>query len=159
DRAPGPGGLPAEAGGDHRDPRPPAPHLPQDRRLRSLRPGRVLLGEDRPGRRAEAGRRGLKRSARSLAARALRAQDKPTGGIPMDSPGNPRVLNVWFGVWLFVSAFLWAHSPAQMNNAWVSGALCVVFALLSLASPPVRYLNTLLSIWLFISAFALERDR
>ena len=38
-------------------------------------------------------------------------------------------------------------------------ALCVIFALIAMASPAVRYLNTLLAIWLFISAWALGRDR
>jgi hypothetical protein len=71
----------------------------------------------------------------------------------MSSP--VRYLNVLFGVWLFISAFLWPHSSAQMTNTWIMGVLCVVFALLAMVSPPVRFLNTLLAIWLFISAFSL----
>jgi hypothetical protein len=70
----------------------------------------------------------------------------------MNSP--VRLVNVLLGVWLFISAFLWPHTAAQMTNTWIMGVLCVVFALLAIASPPVRYLNTILAIWLFISAFA-----
>ena len=73
--------------------------------------------------------------------------------------GGPRILNILLGIWLFISAFLWIHTPAQMNNTWILGVLCVIFAVIALGVPQVRYLNTLLSIWLFISAFALVHDR
>jgi hypothetical protein len=68
---------------------------------------------------------------------------------------SPRIINVVLGVWLFISAFLWPHTQAQMTNTWIVGVLCVVFALVAMAVPGVRYLNTLLAIWLFISAWAL----
>jgi len=67
----------------------------------------------------------------------------------------PRIINVILGVWLFISAFVWPHTSAQMTNTWVCGVLCVIFALVAMAVPWVRYLNTLLAIWLFISAWAL----
>lgn len=71
---------------------------------------------------------------------------------------SPRVLNVILGVWLFISAFIWPHSQAQMTNTWILGVLAVVFALVSMyVAAQARYLNTLLAIWLFISAFALPR--
>jgi hypothetical protein len=68
---------------------------------------------------------------------------------------SPRILNAIIGVWLFISAFVWTHSQAQLTNTWICGVLCVVFALIATAVPPARYLNTLLAIWLFISAWAL----
>jgi hypothetical protein len=68
---------------------------------------------------------------------------------------TPRIINVILGVWLFISAFAWPHSHAQMTNTWICGVLCVLFALISMAVPWVRYLNTALAIWLFISAWAL----
>ena len=68
-----------------------------------------------------------------------------------------RYLNVILGIWLFISAFIWRHTPEQFNNSLVVGALCVLISLVALAVPQVRYLNTLLAIWLFISAFALPR--
>lgn len=70
--------------------------------------------------------------------------------------GNPvRVLNVILGVWLFISAFIWPHTQAQMTNTWILGVLCVLFAVVAMFYEPVRFLNTALAIWLFISAWAL----
>lgn len=66
-----------------------------------------------------------------------------------------RVVNIVLGIWLFISAFLWVHSYAQMNNTWIVGVLCVAFALLAMRVPEARYLNTLLAVWLFISVWAL----
>src|SRR6516162_1948446 len=66
-----------------------------------------------------------------------------------------RVVNIVLGIWLFVSAFLWPHTDAQMTNTWIVGALCVAFALLAMRVPEARYLNTLLAVWLFISVWAL----
>ncbi len=74
---------------------------------------------------------------------------------PAARSAPPRIINVILGVWLFISAFIWPHSRAQMTNTWILGVLCVVFALVAMAVPWARYLNTLLAIWLFISAWAL----
>ncbi len=67
----------------------------------------------------------------------------------------PRMINVILGIWLFISAFIWPHTQSQLTNTWILGVLCVIFALISMGVPWVRYLNTLLAIWLFISAWAL----
>ncbi len=76
-------------------------------------------------------------------------------GPGVSSAAAPRIINVILGVWLFISAFVWQHTQAQMTNTWILGVLCVIFALVAMAVPWVRYLNTLLAIWLFISAWAL----
>lgn len=68
-----------------------------------------------------------------------------------------RAVNVVLGVWLFISAFVWRHSPQQLTNTWILGVLCVAFALIAIAVPEARYLNTALAVWLFISAFVLPR--
>ena len=68
-----------------------------------------------------------------------------------------RIVNLVLGIWLFISAFVWPHTTAQMTNTWILGVLTVVFALVAMRVQQVRYLNTLLSVWLFISAFALPR--
>ncbi len=68
-----------------------------------------------------------------------------------------RIVNIVLGIWLFVSAFIWPHSYAQMTNTWIVGLLCVAFALIAMRVPEVRYLNTLLAVWLFISVWALPR--
>jgi SPW repeat len=67
----------------------------------------------------------------------------------------PRILQVILGAWLFISAFLWPHSSAEMTNTWVLGVMCVIFALVTMAAPWARYLNTVLAVWLFISAWAI----
>lgn len=82
----------------------------------------------------------------------MRTVANTTNNIPW-----PRALNIILGVWLFISAFAWPHSYAQMTNTWILGVLAVLFALFSLKMPQTRYLNTILAIWLFISAFALPR--
>jgi hypothetical protein len=66
-----------------------------------------------------------------------------------------RTLNVMIGVWLFVSAFAWRHTPASFTNTWIVGLLVAVFALVAMRSPPARWVNTALSIWLFVAAFLL----
>ncbi len=77
---------------------------------------------------------------------------------PVSRGATPAILMVVIGVWLFISAFAWPHSTAQMNNTWVMGILCVVFALVAMAVTWVRYLNTVLAIWLFVSAWALPME-
>lgn len=67
-----------------------------------------------------------------------------------------RIVNVVLSVWLFVSAFVWPHTPAQRTNAWIVGVVGAVVALVALGQPRVRWLNTALAVWLFISPFALR---
>lgn len=69
-----------------------------------------------------------------------------------------RWVNIVLGVWLFISAFLWSHTPAERTNTWILGALCVIFAVIALSAPAARWLNTALSIWLFISVWALPHQ-
>ncbi len=66
-----------------------------------------------------------------------------------------RIANIVLGVWLFISAFLWEHSYAQMTNTWILGLLCVAFAAIAIKVPQARYLNAVLAVWLFISAWTL----
>ncbi len=66
-----------------------------------------------------------------------------------------RTLNVIIGVWLFVSAFTWRHTPASFTNTWILGLLVAIFALIAMRTLAARFVNTALSVWLFIAAFAL----
>lgn len=66
-----------------------------------------------------------------------------------------RIANVVLGVWLFISAFIWPHTQAQMTNTWIVGALIAIFALVAMRAPQARYVNTALAIWLFISVWVL----
>lgn len=67
-----------------------------------------------------------------------------------------RFANILIGIWLFVSAFLWADTPEQFTNTWICGVLCAAFALIALGADWARYLNTALAVWLFISTWALD---
>jgi hypothetical protein len=85
--------------------------------------------------------------------------------IPMQREGpfagggaSPRLVNVALGVWLFISAFTWHHTHAQMTNAWICGVLCVAFAIIGIGVPWARYLNTALAVWLFVTAWALPPE-
>lgn len=70
-----------------------------------------------------------------------------------------RMVCVALGLWLFASAFAWPHSIVQFNNAWVSGLLVVVFAIVAMAAFDWgRYLNAGIAAWLFASSFLLPGD-
>jgi hypothetical protein len=73
----------------------------------------------------------------------------------VDQAASARFVNIVLGIWLFISAFIWPHSYAQMTNTWILGVLCVAFALIAMRVPEARYLNTILAVWLFISVWAL----
>ena len=67
--------------------------------------------------------------------------------------GTPaRITNLVLGTWLFISAFIWAHTAQSFTNTWVLGAIIAVASLVALAVPPVRYVNTAAAIWLFFSS-------
>lgn len=74
------------------------------------------------------------------------------------TPTGARIANIVLGVWLFISAFLWPHTQAQLTNSWVVGLAIIAVALIALAAPPVKYINTALAIWLFISVWALPAE-
>ena len=73
----------------------------------------------------------------------------------MNWPRVRRALVVILGIWLFISAFIWRHTAAQMTNTWICGLLTIAFALIAMRVREVRYLNTILAVWLFISVWAL----
>jgi hypothetical protein len=74
----------------------------------------------------------------------------------MNSPA--RIVSLVLGAWLFVSAFLWHHSPEQFTNTWIVGLVSVILTLIAMSVPAVRYLNSALMVWLFISAWALPSE-
>ncbi|MFT3775783.1 MAG: SPW repeat protein [Minicystis sp.] len=78
--------------------------------------------------------------------------------MAQDTYASARVVNIILGLWLFISAFIWVHTSAQMNNAWIVGVLAMAFAIIALRVPEVRYLNTVLGVWLFISVWALPTE-
>jgi hypothetical protein len=75
----------------------------------------------------------------------------------MEAQGSARYVNIILGAWLFISAFLWHHSPSEYINAWLIGLLVVLTAFVGFWVEQVRYVNTALAVWLFLSAWALPR--
>ena len=71
-----------------------------------------------------------------------------------------RLVNVVLGFWLYLSAFLWPHTPFDRTNAWVTGIIAVTAALLGLRNTNVgRYLNAIVGAWLILSALLMPKAR
>ena len=66
-----------------------------------------------------------------------------------------RIFNVLLGTWLFISAFVWPHSPAEAAFTMTCGVLSVVFALATIYHNGFRYLNAGLAVLLFVSTLVL----
>ena len=66
-----------------------------------------------------------------------------------------RILNVFIGIWLIVSTWLWPQTYVEQVNAWTVGALMIIFAIAAAARGVLRYLNTALAVWLFASIWTL----
>lgn len=75
----------------------------------------------------------------------------------MDTGMAARYVNIIAGAWLFISAFLWRHSEVSRNNTWIVGALTVIFAVIALRTPMMRFVNTALAVWLFFSTLGFFR--
>jgi hypothetical protein len=58
------------------------------------------------------------------------------------------------GIWLFISAFVWPHTPAQRADTWIVGVVFVIFSALAMSDDRLRFVNTLASVWLFIYTLA-----
>ena len=68
-----------------------------------------------------------------------------------------RLLNLGLGLWLFLSAFLWSHSPQERYNAWIVGVAVVTVAVATVEGAAWgRYFNALCGLWLLVSAFILS---
>lgn len=61
---------------------------------------------------------------------------------------TPHYANLFFGGWLFLSAFLWPHTAEFFHTAWIVGLLIAGFALGALRVQSLRWVNTLLALGL-----------
>jgi hypothetical protein len=87
---------------------------------------------------------------KTLEAQRAKAKAKAAAtGVPWARCGN-----FMLGIWLQVSAFTWPHSDASRVSAWLPGLLISVISLLSMGSPPMRWLNAFLALWLVVWTFA-----
>jgi hypothetical protein len=68
-----------------------------------------------------------------------------------------RAVNVTLGLWLFVSAFLWPHTPAERTNVALVGLFITLTALSAWTTGPrlrLRYLTAAFAAWLLVSIVA-----
>jgi hypothetical protein len=65
-----------------------------------------------------------------------------------------RIFTALLGVWLFVSAFMWNHGPAESAITMVAGLLTFVLAIASIYVGSARYASAGVAVALFLSALA-----
>lgn len=87
------------------------------------------------------------------------AVSRPSAGMNGSGDAWPRYLNAIIAIWLFISAFVWPHTPALRTDTWIVAVLMFVVAVGSLGSPRARYANTVLAIWLFFSTIFMPSVR
>ena len=64
------------------------------------------------------------------------------------------------GLWLYLSAFAWPHTPFERANAWISGIVAVTAALVGLRHTKVgRYVNAAIGAWLIVSSLLMPAIR
>src|SRR5690242_18444501 len=62
------------------------------------------------------------------AQRRNRLMNTTSPAMHMSSNNMARGFTLLLGVWLFISAFIWQHTEAQMTNTWICGVITVIFA-------------------------------
>lgn len=68
-----------------------------------------------------------------------------------------RIANTVLGLWLFISIFVWPHTPAQAVNAAIVGLFVALTALSAWSTGPrlrLRLANTAFGMWLLVSVVA-----
>lgn len=65
---------------------------------------------------------------------------------------SPRIFNVLMGIWLFISAFAWRHSPAEFWAALICGAVTIVLTLGTFYVPGLRYLVAVFALMLLVES-------
>ncbi|HVZ85633.1 MAG TPA: hypothetical protein VHG72_01595 [Polyangia bacterium] len=66
-----------------------------------------------------------------------------------------RIFNALLGVWLFFSAFMWQHAPAEKAVTILAAVLTFILAIASIYVGVARFLNAGLAVLLFLCALAL----
>ncbi len=69
-----------------------------------------------------------------------------------------RVVSIFAGAWLFLSAFLWPHGGHVALTTWIPGLLIVIVATIAGRVPRVRYVNVVLGAWVLAAAVASGAD-
>ena len=58
------------------------------------------------------------------------------------------------GLWVVITTFFFRTTTPTFVNAWVTGVVIVVSALIGLRVPAVRYISAAAGVWLIASMFA-----
>lgn len=80
-----------------------------------------------------------------------------TASTSQDPGSWARFANLALGVWLFLSAFIWQHSPASKTNTWILGVIIALVSLSARRAPGSRFGNTAAAVWLFFSTLAISQ--
>jgi hypothetical protein len=62
-----------------------------------------------------------------------------------------RLTNLVLGIWLFISAFSWSHSPASRTTTWILGAIIALLSLYAVRAPSARFGSAVAAVYLFLS--------
>ena len=62
-----------------------------------------------------------------------------------------RILNIFLGLWLFISTFMWPHSHFQMANSLICGFLTMALGIAAMYRREAVYLGAAVGVWLFFS--------
>jgi len=85
-------------------------------------------------------------------------RERRAGGTEGRDAGTlARIVQIAAGAWLVISAFLLPHTAATSTNSVAVGALCILFALVALLAPDMRWLDLGLSGWLAFSSLFFYR--
>lgn len=79
----------------------------------------------------------------------------PDADIRHDPGARARYANLILGIWLFISAFAWTHSPPSRTNTWILGLIIVFLSLSAIRTLRAHYANTAAAVWLFFSTLAI----
>lgn len=82
-------------------------------------------------------------TSKSPEAEARSRRSVPPAEVPWARLGS-----LVLGLWLQISTFAWQHTDSSRISAWLPGLLISVVAVLSMSSPPMRWLNGVLALWL-----------
>jgi hypothetical protein len=67
---------------------------------------------------------------------------------------NLRLMNVVLGFLVLISSFVWRRNGTELINAWVTGLVVILSALLAIRRPQFRYVSAAAGVWLIASLFA-----
>lgn len=72
---------------------------------------------------------------------------------------SPRYCNMLLGLWLFLSAFVWAHTPGNRINTCLVGLFVTIAATLATGASVVRRLTGALACWLMFTTLVVYPTR